>query len=210
MEDRKNFFPHQLMFLASSDHVDCIVWSIDGKAFTFIDRVAFIQKLTALTKTKPIKCRSLTRKLNRWGFKLNTCHEPNPGMYSHPLFQRDKPWLCSSIAYENSSQCTVEVQSSEKPDKKRKPSHDEDIIDHECKRLLDLSALHIRNTRDQYELKSEEMIRNNIRDIDRKIVITEMLIEDLAQCMLLKKMRYNWMKDIEANMMLQSHVCFHE
>ena len=133
---RKNFFPHKLMeMLASPEYKDCIAWRDDGKAFYFVDREKFIKKMSSANlRSKSYKNKSFTRKLNRWGFRMLLKKGANHGMYYHELFQRDKPWLCSTMVPEKSNDPKeVELSSHDEADgecDRKTKSPDENIIGH--------------------------------------------------------------------------------
>lgn len=128
---RKNFFPHRMMHVLSSpSFADCVTWREDGNAFVFLDKDKFVEKLAMIPAESPGKKKSFTRKLNRWGFKMDLRKGPNHGMYSHPLFQRDKPWLCEMMICEKnykSSKAALdqEIDTAEQPLKKIKVSQEE-------------------------------------------------------------------------------------
>lgn len=132
---RKNFFPHKLMEMLSSPYfADCITWKCDGKAFFISDPDKFAEKNAVYhsQKGKPRK-ESFARKLNRWGFRMELSKGPNCGTYSHPLFRKDKPWLCEMMGCEKnttSSKAKADPQveeSQEAPLKKRKLSCEKEL-----------------------------------------------------------------------------------
>lgn len=93
---RKNFFPYKLMqIITSPDFSDCISWENEGKAFFIANLDKLVEKYaTIYEKKSTTKKESFTRKLNRWGFKVESTKGPNCGLYFNEFFQRDKPWLC--------------------------------------------------------------------------------------------------------------------
>lgn len=93
---RKNFFPRQLMKMFSSPLVDdCIAWRHDGTAFRFLDLNKFVNTIdNSNHRDDKTKAKNFSRKINRWGFKMDLRKGPNYGMYANEYFQRDKPWLC--------------------------------------------------------------------------------------------------------------------
>lgn len=113
MTMRKNFFPEKLRkMLTSPDYKDLIRWSEDGKSFYFLDRDKFIEKTCDMkNKNKATKNKNLTRKLNRWGFRMHFNEEINGRVYSNILFQRDKPWLSSMMVAEKND-CPQNIESS--------------------------------------------------------------------------------------------------
>lgn len=204
---RKNFFPYQLMqMLASPSYADCVVWSRDGKAFIFLDRDKFITKWTRSSdKQKAFKKNSLTRRLNRWGFKQNTNQGHNYGMYSHALFQRDKPWLCFGMTCESTNPCkqvesSPQVKVPEARNKKSKYSHDEHTTHEQDETPPDPSIKITRTTTmvDISESRSlsepgmcREIYLDNIRVIDRELMINRLLIEEKIQSLARKGMLHN-------------------
>lgn len=116
---RKNFFPRKLMdMLSSPGFADCVTWKCDGTAFFISDPEKFAKKMSDTNPEKSVtRKESFTRKLNRWGFKMELTKGPNCGNYSHPLFCKDKPWLCETMVCEKS---TNNRKTDERSHKKRK------------------------------------------------------------------------------------------
>ena len=90
---RKNFFPKRLMEMLSSPFFsDCAAWTSEETAFFIMDPEKLMEKHSSFYKCKHSQIKkSLTRKLNRWGFKMDLARGPKCGSYSHPLFRKDKP-----------------------------------------------------------------------------------------------------------------------
>ena len=95
----KNFFPHQLMEILSLPFFsDCAVWAYNEKSFFITDPEEFARKYDVFCKRKTASRKeSFARKLNRWGFKMELNKGPLCGAYSHPLFNKNKPWLCEQM-----------------------------------------------------------------------------------------------------------------
>jgi len=92
-------FPEIVMQMISDEQNSSLIrWTRDGKAFVITNRKKLAETLLPLYfKKQTIKYRSFTRRLNRWGFvccisSQDTC------IYSHPLFQRDRPDLCTYMS----------------------------------------------------------------------------------------------------------------
>lgn len=193
---RKNFFPHKLMqILSSADYEDCISWREDGKAFYFVDREKFIKKISSDNpKNKEYKNKSFTRKLNRWGFRMHGKKGPDHGMYSHILFQRDKPWLCTMMVAEKSND-HQETESSSLDEttwelqRKRQSSHEctigseNETFDQSMKRRRISDGL-------QAPLSINDML-NNLLEIDRNLALIEYLIKEKIRSMKSDPSLYN-------------------
>lgn len=185
----KMTFPNKLMQILSSPFfADCISWTKDGKAFYFLDRDKFTKKLISISPyKKEQKKNSFTRKLNRWGFKMEWKYGPAYGMYTHELFQRDKPWLCHMIVCEGSGnsskqQSNQDAMSAEKSQKKRKASSEHDEITCEENKTQDRSAKKgkishpLEQHVDNKDASSLSVILENLVSIEYKLLLTEILI----------------------------------
>ena len=85
--------------LTSTLFEDCISWDCEGKSFAITDMKKFATRSNISNAT--FRKESFARKLNRWGFRMNKS-EGN-AFYSHPLFRRDKPWLCERMSCSGST-----------------------------------------------------------------------------------------------------------
>lgn len=87
-----------MQMISDEQNSSLIRWTRDGKAFVITNRKKLAETLLPqYFKKQTIKYRSFTRRLNRWGFvccisSQDTC------IYSHPLFQRDRPDLCTYMS----------------------------------------------------------------------------------------------------------------
>ena len=105
---RKNFFPYRLMGILSSPlFEDCATWDHEGKSFAITDMEKFSSKSNLSSST--LRKESFARKLNRWGFRMNKTK--GCGYYSHPLFCRDKPWLCESMRCKKTTNSQNDIRS---------------------------------------------------------------------------------------------------
>lgn len=90
-------FPEILMNMINDEQNSfAITWVGDGRSFAITNR----KKLASIVLPryfKQSKYTSFTRRLNRWGF---TCFISGPDtcIYSHQLFNRDKPDLCEYMS----------------------------------------------------------------------------------------------------------------
>jgi len=96
----KNFFPHQLMEILSSPFFsDCAAWTYNESSFFITDPEEFAKKYDTFCQRKTAsKKESFARKLNRWGFMMESNKGPLCGSYSHPLFNKNKPCLCEQMS----------------------------------------------------------------------------------------------------------------
>ena len=119
---RKNFFPQKLMDMLSSPFFsDCTAWTSDGKAFFIMDSDKFLEKYASFYQGEiSIRKKSLTRKLNRWGFKMELVRGPKCGSYSHPLFRKDEPWLLLQITV-CKKRALSDTESSNSSDDEERP-----------------------------------------------------------------------------------------
>lgn len=190
---RKNFFPYKLMqMLSSPSFADCVVWAKDGSAFYFVDRDKFIEKITKNTKSEKYQGKSFTRKLNRWGFRMSWKKGPKYGMYSHKLFQRDKPWLCENMVCEKNDddselKSSHQIKPVESFESNYRPSS-EQVSCLECgpigqpieeQRISGDSNLNSENNM----VPSTQMMQDRLQEIDHKILLVEYLILKKIQSM---------------------------
>lgn len=187
--NESKIFPNKLMEILSSPFfADCISWREDGKAFFFKDREEFTKKLTSIdTKKKPKKKNSFTRKLNRWGFRMQWKKGPDYGMYSHELFQRDKPWLCNRMVCEKSrnysrKQSSPQVMPLTRVKRERAAPKDYerilDVVDRIENQNLKKRKKNIQ-LKQEYNLCDISSIMTTIDDlvsIERKLLVTEIMI----------------------------------
>lgn len=96
-------FPEQLFaLLCDKRNEEAIKWSHDGTQFSIVNR----QKLCCevlpryFEQISAFKYVSFARKLSRWNFKRSS-RGMDTRIFSHPLFQRDKPALCLKIRCKN-------------------------------------------------------------------------------------------------------------
>lgn len=80
--------------LSIKEYEDMISWMPDGKSFFIYDK----NKLNAILSYyfQSSKYDSFRRKLHRWGFRI-TKKGSSAGSYTHKLFVRDNPSLCSKM-----------------------------------------------------------------------------------------------------------------
>lgn len=205
---RKNFFPQKLMkILSSPDYAHYVAWRDDGKAFYFLDRDRFIQKISSTNpKNKAYKNKSFTRKLNRWGFRMHWKKGPDHGMYSHKLFQRDKPWLCAMMVAEKSNGPTevnsdLQDEATEEFNRKRKSPYESMVgfenesLDYSMKKRRTSHGLAI-DSQNEGPLHVEAMF-TNLLEIDRKLALTEYLIEEKIRSVRSNPSLYRRMHEIQ-------------
>lgn len=88
-------FPNQLMeILSIKEYEDIISWTPDGKSFFIHDKKKLNAVLTCYFQST--KYDSFRRKLHRWGFRIAK-KGSSAGAYTHKLFARDNPSLCSKM-----------------------------------------------------------------------------------------------------------------
>ena len=202
---RKNFFPFKLMeMLSSPSFADCVRWTEDGKAFFFQDREKFTQMNVSMNSRKKTgKKNSFTRKLNRWGFRMELKKKSNYGMYSHELFQRDKPWLCTMMVCEksvNSPKIQSDPQAMEFREYARNKRSTSDECDQEINADYGTQDRCAKKTKTNDELRlvvndpdalSLTTRHENLISIDRKLLMTELLIfEKIKQMKMNMLMRH--------------------
>eukprot|EP00978_Attheya_sp_CCMP212_P037563 scaffold178536_cov46-Attheya_sp.AAC.1 len=115
-------FPQKLMRILSNREVEGVIrWLPHGHSFLIVHPHQFAESVLPLyynnnnihsgssssvhnnNNTSKNKYPSFTRKLNRWGFRQMTCRGPEAGAFSHALFSRDTPSLCTGMVCEKSS-----------------------------------------------------------------------------------------------------------
>lgn len=92
-------FPEKLMMiLQDSGNESAIRWNHDGTSFSVRDRAHLCSKVLPryFRCENDIQYHSFARKLRRWNFR-RTSSGLDTRIYSHPMFLRSKPYLCSQI-----------------------------------------------------------------------------------------------------------------
>lgn len=97
-EDAQSFPEQLFMILQDKGNEKSIKWSHDGIKFLVIDRKKLCLEILPryFSHSAGFRYNSFVRRLRRWNFKRSSSGM-NTRIFSHPLFQRDKPLLCKQM-----------------------------------------------------------------------------------------------------------------
>jgi len=185
---RKNFFPHVLLqILSSSFFSDCAAWTCDGKAFFITNPEGFSNKYASFFHRKTASRKeSFARKLNRWGFKMELNKGPLCGSYSHPLFNRNEPWLCEQMTCNkkrglNHSDLSSSSHQEGRPSKKRKHSLSaKELSGSENDNMCEIYGLYggMYGTAMKAQKTSEDALYPQSDTNDKEVLISEALLRN--------------------------------
>jgi len=164
-------FPQKL-FTAISEAPDTLLeWSTNGRAFCIHSPQAVEQDVLPLYFPSTKKYSSLTRKLNRWGFRRTTPTPPFTDaeehiVFHHVHFQRGRPELLARMTYKEKHSARRRRRQREEQQQKVSQQHEQQQQQHALSRHVAASSqamspaplLHLEHTLERQLLEQELFI----------------------------------------------------